>query len=63
MIDTSKLSNITVQGIDHKDRPDYSDAFIAYAEDEFGDPLSDEDLDALSNDTDFVHSCLMKQLY
>jgi len=61
-MELKKLENIEVDGIDTADYPDFCDAFISYAERD-GVPLSDEDLDLINEDSDFVYDCLMKQLY
>lgn len=59
-----KIINIEVDGIDHRDAPDYVDAYIAYAEwEDTGEPLSDAELDALNDDGDFVYTRIMAFLY
>ena len=40
-IDYSKISNVQVEGIDHRDAPDYCDAFISSA-DYDGHPMDDD---------------------
>jgi len=57
MIDT-----IEVEDIFHWDAPDYCDAFISYAE-KNGVPLTDEELDTLNDDRDFVYECVLNHLY
>lgn len=57
-IDLTRVTNIEFDGIDPKDRPDYSDAFIQSAEID-GRPLTDEELDELNEDRDFVHEKLL----
>lgn len=54
-MDTTELQNIEVDGVDTKDYPDLCDAYISYAEHSDGTPLSDEELEALNEDGDFVH--------
>jgi hypothetical protein len=56
------ITNVVVAGIDMADAPDFVDAYIASA-DLDGVPMTDEQLDALSEDHDFVYGELMKQLY
>ena len=56
------ITNVVVAGIDMADAPDFVDAYIASA-DLDGVPMTDEQLDALSEDYDFVYGELMKQLY
>ena len=43
-------STIEMDGIDLKDYPDFCDAYISYAEDETGRPLTDEELEAIPSD-------------
>jgi hypothetical protein len=56
------ITNVVVAGIDMADAPDFVDAYIASA-DLDGVPMTEEQLDALSEDYDFVYGELMKQLY
>jgi len=55
--------NIELGGINHSDAPDYCDVYVEYAEHEDGTPLTDEELDKLSDDQEFVYDRLMEQLY
>ena len=48
------LKSIELDGIDVADYPDFSDAFISYAEAKDGTPLTDEQLELLNEDTEFV---------
>ena len=43
-------STIEMDGIDLKDYPDFCDAYISYAEDKTGRPLTDEELEAIPSD-------------
>ena len=43
-------SSIEIEDIDRRDYPDFSDAFISYAEDHKGRELSDEELDILNDE-------------
>lgn len=61
-MDYSKISNVVVANIDHSDAPDYVDAFIESA-DYDGDPMTDEQLEELNQDGDFVYEQVMKQIY
>ena len=56
------IDNITFDGIDFKDCPDYCDAYIdsAYYE---GREMTEEELDVLNEDRDFVYEKLMEHLY
>ena len=57
-----KIDNIVFDGIDHKDYPDYCDAYIATA-DKDGVPMTEDELEELNEDRFFVHEQLMKYLY
>lgn len=61
MLDKSKIQNIEFDGIDHSDYPDYCDAYICTAEYE-GRPLTDEELEEVNDDRDFVYEVLMEHL-
>ena len=57
-------SSVVLDGVDTKDYPDFSDAYISYAEFKDGTPLTDEQLDKLNEDyPDFVHEMVMKRLH
>ena len=43
------LINVSVSGICMNDYPDFVDAYISYAEDSNGKPLTDEQLETLTN--------------
>lgn len=61
MIDYAKISNVTFEDVDHKDRPDYCDAFIA-SFDIDGVEATDEQIDEINEDSDLVHELLMDYL-
>ncbi len=56
------FTDVAFEGIDHRDYPDYCDAFIASAEYN-GRELSDEELDELNDDSDLVYELLTDNLY
>lgn len=56
------FTDVAFEGIDHRDYPDYCDAFIASAEYD-GRELSNEELDELNEDTDLVYELLTDNLY
>lgn len=58
----SLIDNIDFDGIDYNDYPDFCDAYISSA-DYNGKPMTDEQLDELNEDYDFVYNELMKFLY
>jgi len=61
-IDYSKISNVYVEGIDHRDAPDFCDAFIASA-DYDGEPMSDDMLEELNQDGQYVYDAVINQIY
>ncbi len=61
-MDYKKISNIEVQGIDYRDYPDFVDAYIGYAEYD-GKEMTDEQLDEINDDYDFVYSCVTDFLF
>ena len=48
--EANKLENVEIDGIDFTDYPDFTDAFISYAE-RNGKPLTEKELDAIDDDT------------
>lgn len=61
-LDYSKIDNIEVDGIDYADYPDFCDAYIASA-DYDGREMTDEELNLLNDDSDFVYSAVENYLY
>ena len=61
-LDYSKIDNIEVDGIDYADYPDFCDAYIASA-DYDGREMTDEELNLLNDDSDFVYSAVENHLY
>ena len=61
-MDYKLIDNIEVDGIDTRDYPDFSDAFIASA-DYDGKPMTDEQLEELNEDSDFVYECVQNHLF
>lgn len=60
--DKSKIDNIEIEDIDHRDAPDYCDAFIGAA-DYYGRPMTDEELDHLNEDSDYVYDQVINHLH
>lgn len=56
-----KIDNIEIDGIDTKDYPDFCDAYISSA-DYDGIPMTDEQLDELNEDGDYVYEHIMDYL-
>lgn len=61
-MDTTKITNIKVEGIDHRDYPDFCDAFISSADYE-GEEMTEFQIDELNENSDFIHQCVMKQIF
>lgn len=57
------FSSIELDGIDHNDYPDYCDAFICYAETKNGQPLTDDQLDILNEDSDLVYNAVIDKVF
>lgn len=62
MMDYKKISNIKFDGIDTRDWPDMTDAYIESA-DYDGEEMTEEQLEELNDDHDFVHEELMNYLF
>ena len=56
------ITNVKFEGIDHKDYPDYCDAYIVSA-DYNGEPMTDEQIEELAQDTELVYDLLIEHLY
>jgi hypothetical protein len=61
-IDYALIDNIVIEGIDGKDYPDFSDAFIASA-DYAGKPMTDEMIEVLNQDSDFLYEQILNFIY
>ena len=61
-MDYNKIDNIEVDGIDTNDYPDFCDAFISYAHYN-GKAMTDEQLDLLNEDVEFVQEQVYKHLF
>lgn len=57
------LNSLKFADIDHRDAPDYVDAFIEQATWTDGTPLTDDELDNLNEDTQFVYEMLQEHLH
>jgi hypothetical protein len=58
----AKIESVEVEGIDPSDYPDFSDAYISYAEID-GREATEEELDELNDDSHFVYELVWKQLF
>jgi hypothetical protein len=57
-----KVINIELDGLHKWDAPDYCDAYVAFACWEDGTPLTDEELDNLSEDRAQIHARIFEVL-
>lgn len=48
-MDIKSIKNVVIDGICLNDYPDFVDAYISSADDSNGNPLTDEQLEALTN--------------
>jgi hypothetical protein len=60
-MDNTKIDNVQVEGIDITDYPDFCDAFIVSA-DYNGDKMTEEQLEYLNDDSDFVYDKILEHL-
>jgi hypothetical protein len=61
-MDKKLIKSIVFEGIDYTDYPDYCDAYIVSAEYD-GKPMTDEQIDELNDDTDFLYELLIEHLH
>lgn len=59
-MDYSKIRNVSFDGIDHSDYPDYCDAYLTYAEID-GIPLTEDELMEVDQ-SDYKYDLLMNYL-
>lgn len=60
---TLDMRSIKFDGLDYSDAPDFVDAYICEASWNDGTDLTDDELDELNQDSDFVHEALQDYLY
>lgn len=61
-MDKKLIRNVIFEGIDFTDYPDYCDAYIVSAEYD-GKPMTEEQIDELNVDTDFLYERLIEYLH
>lgn len=61
-IDFNKIDNIVVGDIDWKDYPDFCDAYIEECDID-GVPATEEQLDAINDNLEFVHEKTLEYIY
>jgi hypothetical protein len=61
-LDYKKIFDIEIEGINYKDAPDFCDAYIVAAT--YGDrEMTEEELDMLNEDSQFVYDCVIEKIY
>jgi hypothetical protein len=61
-LDYSGISHVYCEDIDHRDAPDYCDAYISEAT-YFGRPMTELELEILNEDSDFVYESVIEQIH
>ena len=61
-MDYKKITNVEIENIITSDYPDFVDAFISHAEYE-GRELTEDELNKLNENTDFVYDAIINTLY
>ena len=62
IMDYKKITNVVLDGIDLEDYPDFCDAYIVSA-DYDGKPMTDDQIDKLNEDSDFVYTKIEQFLF
>jgi hypothetical protein len=61
-IDFTKIDNVELDGIDYRDAPDFSDAYIVSCDID-GRPATEEELEIINNNGEFVYDQVEKHVY
>lgn len=61
-MDNTKIDNVELDDVDTKDYPDFCDAFIVSA-DYNGIAMTEEELNEINEDRDFVYEKVLEHLY
>ena len=61
-LDYSKISNVQVDGIDWSDYPDFCDAYITDAWYD-GAPMTNEQIEEINEDTQFVYDSVINFIF
>ena len=61
-MDYKKITNVVLDGLDLEDYPDFCDAFIVSA-DYDGEPMTDDQIDKLNEDSDLVYTKIEEFLF
>ena len=61
-MDYKKITNVVLDGIDSDDYPDFCDTYIVSA-DYDGEPMSDDQIDKLNEDSDLIYTKIEEFLF
>jgi len=61
-MDYKKITNVVLDGINLEDYPDFCDAYIVSA-DYDGEPMTDDQIDKLNEDSDLVYTKIEEFLF
>lgn len=61
-MDYRLITDVEVDNINPADAPDFVDAYIVYAEYD-GEEMTQDQLDELNEDLDFVYNCVLNYFY
>ena len=61
-IDFDKIDNVELDGIDTSDAPDFADAYIVSCDID-GRPATEEELDIINANSEFVYDQVVDQMY
>jgi hypothetical protein len=61
-LDYSKISDVELDGIDTRDYPDFCDAYVVSATYD-GREMTEEELDALNDDSEYVYDLVIEQVF
>lgn len=61
-LDYSKIEDVELDGVDTSDYPDFCDAFICSATYD-GREMTDDELDELNSDSEYVYSKVIERLF
>ena len=55
------IDNVELADLDYEDYPDFCDAYIENA-DYFGEPMTEDELNEINDNRDFIHECVFNQI-
>ena len=61
-LDLTRVSDVYVEGINMRDYPDFCDAYISEAKVD-GRPATDEEMEEINNNSDFVYEKTIEQIF